>query len=186
MESDTMTRLNNWTCGVDALTPMEYVKVCDACSSIEDECLIKFTISTGLRRDDIPKVLWANVDLERGTVTYTEKKKFNRIRTIHIGQKLIQLLTKYKKTCSKEQKVVFAFGGRTAYNKLQRLCDIAGIRRRPFHALRSTCVKRCQANGWTPEQVCELTGDTWRTIQRHYATPSISEMSDVANLKEVV
>ena len=180
------TQSGNYTVGQDALTPMEYERVCDACSSIEDEALIKFTVATGMRREDVVNVERQNVDLVAGSVTFAEKKKGGRIRTIHIGSRLCTLLTKYLKTVPKDQKMLFDFCGKTAYNKLQDLCDVAGIRRRPFHALRATCVKRCQAAGWSPEQVCKITGDTLRVIQEHYATPSESEMGEVANLKEMI
>ena len=176
----------NYTVGQDALTPLEYEKVCDACKSIEDEALIKFTVATGLRREDVVRVERQNVNLTMGSVIFAEKKKGNRIRTIYIGQKLCTLLIKYLKTVPKEQKLLFDFCGKTAYNKLQNLCDVAGIRRRPFHALRATCVKRCQAAKWTPEQVCNLTGDTLRVIQEHYATPGQSEMVEVAQQKEII
>jgi len=33
--------------------------------------------------------------------------------------------------------------GRTAHRKLQMYCDRARIPRRPFHALRATCIKFC-------------------------------------------
>lgn len=180
------TQSGNYTIGQDALTPMEYEKVCDACNSIEDEALIKFTVATGMRREDVVNVLLQNVDLQNGLVTYTEKKKGNRIRTIHIGTKLCTLLLKYIKTVPKDQKKLFDFCGKTAYNKLQDLCDRAVIRRRPFHSLRATCVKRCQMAKWTPEQVCALTGDTLRVIQEHYATPGQSEMDEVAKQKEFI
>jgi integrase len=175
-----------YTVGKDALTPKEYTSLCDACDSLVDEVLLKFTVSTGMRREDVVNVEWQNIDLLSGAVTFSEKKKRGRIRTIHIGEKLRMLLIKYRKTCKSNQKFLFDFCGRTAYNKLQRLCDIAGIRRRPFHALRATSVKRCQATGWTPEQVCELTGDSLRVVQEHYATPSSSEMREVALEREIV
>jgi integrase len=181
-----VTQNGNYTVGQDALTPLEYEKLCSACSSIEDEALLKFTVATGLRREDVVKVERQNINLISGAVTFSEKKKWGRIRTIQIGSKLCTLLIKYLKTVPKDQKLLFDFCGKTAYNKLQNLCDIAGIRRRPFHALRATCVKRCQAAKWTPEQVCKLTGDSLRVIQEHYATPSQSEMEDVATQKEII
>lgn len=180
------TQSGKYTVGQDSLTPLEYEKVCEACSSVEDEAMIKFAVATGLRREDLVNVERQNVNTDTGTVTFNEKKKGNRIRTTSIGPKLCNLLIKYQKTIPKDQKKLFDFCGKTAYNKLQSLCDIAKIRRRPFHALRSTCVKRCQASGWTPEQVCSLTGDTLRVIQEHYATPCDSEMKEVASIKEVI
>jgi integrase len=172
--------------GEFALTPTEYDKLLESCSSIEDETLIKFTVATGLRRADIVRVELQNLDTDSGKVTFSEKKKGGRIRTIYVGPKLRQLLNKYLKTTPKTQKMLFGFSERTAYNKLQRLCDIAGIPQRPFHALRATCMKRCQRAGWTPEQVVDLTGDTLRVIQEHYATPSSSEMQEVSVNKEII
>jgi integrase len=172
--------------GEYALTPTEYDRLLEACSSIEDETLIKFTVATGLRRADVVRVELQNLDTDSGKVTFSEKKKGGRIRTIYVGPKLRQLLNKYLKTIPKNQKMLFGFSERTAYNKLQRLCDIASIPKRPFHALRATCMKRCQRAGWTPEQVVDLTGDTLRVIQEHYATPSSSEMQEVSVLKEIV
>jgi len=172
--------------GEFALTPTEYDRLLESCSSIEDETLIKFTVATGLRRADIVRVEIQNVIPETGKVTFSEKKKGGRIRTIYIGPKLRQLVIKYLKTIPKNQKMLFGFSERTAYNKLQHLCDIAGIPRRPFHALRATCMKRCQRAGWTPEQVVDLTGDTLRVIQEHYSTPSSSEMQEVSVNKEIV
>lgn len=167
-----------------ALTEKEYAAILDACDSTEDECLIKFTVATGLRRADVVRVERQNI--RNGKVTYSEKKKGGRIREIYIGPKLLQVLSKYEKTIPKEQKMLFGFSERTAYNKLQHLCDIAGISRRPFHALRATCIKRCQKAGWTPEQVVDLTGDTLRVIQEHYAVPSSGEMQEVSKQKEIV
>lgn len=70
--------------------------------------------------------------------------------------------------------------------KLQEYCDLAGIERRPFHALRATCVKFCQKNNWTVEQVSKLTGDTIAVIQQHYSTPSNSEMQEVVEMKAII
>jgi hypothetical protein len=108
------------------------------------------------------------------------------LRREDIGNNTKQLIIKYLHTIPKNQKQLFKFSGSTAYRKLQKLCDLANIPRRPFHALRATCVKFCQNAGWTPEQVSELTGDTIRVIQEHYATPSRAEMSEVMREKEVI
>jgi hypothetical protein len=43
-----------------------------------------------------------------------------------------------------------------------------------------------QAAGWRPEEVAEITGDTLRTIQEHYVTPSKSELAESAKEREVV
>jgi len=172
--------------GEFALTPTEYERILSVCGSIEDEVLIKFAVATGLRRADIVRVLLLNVNTENGLCIYSEKKKGDRIRSIYVGPLLRQLLIKYIRTLPKDQKRLFGFSERTAYNKLQRLCVLAGIPARPFHSLRATCIKRCQKAGWTLEQVADLTGDTIRVIQEHYSVPSGSEMSELAQVREII
>ena len=78
------------------------------------------------------------------------------------------------------------YSGRTAHRRLQEYCDKAGIPRRPFHALRATCVKFCQAAGWRVEEVSKLTGDTIAVIQEHYSTPNDGEMQEAVNLKPII
>lgn len=171
--------------GEKAFTPNEIKKLLASCATLEDELLLKLGVSLGLRREDMVNIQVADVDLNNNLILYYEHKKA-RLRSVPIGANAKQLITKYLHTIPKNQKLLFAFSGKTAYNRLQRLCDTAGIQRRPFHALRATCVKFCQTAGWLPEQVSELTGDTIRVIQEHYATPSKAEMSEVMAEKEVI
>jgi len=178
-------RNSSYTTGQFALTHKEFGKLLQVTGTLEDELLLKMGVAFGLRREDIVNIRIADINLDEASMTYFEKKK-NRIRTVPLGANMTQLMRKYIATLPKKQKMLFAFSGSTAYRKLQRLCIKAGIPRRPFHALRSTCVKFCQHAGWTPEQVAELTGDTIRVIQEHYATPSRAEMSEVMREKEVV
>lgn len=69
---------------------------------------------------------------------------------------------------------------------LERALRNAGLRPRPFHSLRATCIKLAQWKGWTPEQVAKLTGDSIRVIQQHYSTPSRDEMQKVATEKPLL
>ena len=173
--------------GEHSLTRKEYEKLLDACSSIEDELMIKVAVGLGLRRYDLTHIMIADIDLEQeNTLSYHEQKKGGRIRTVFISAKLHQIIVKYLKTIPKGQKKLFAFSDKTAYNRLQKICDIAGIPRRPFHALRATCIKFHQAAGWRDEETAELVGDTIRVIQEHYATPSRSEMQEATATTEVI
>lgn len=116
--------------------------------------------------------------------------KDEKWRTINLQPNLIIIIEKYWNSLSKEKKKkheqkdrLFLFTGRTAYNKLNYWCKVAGIPTRPFHALRATCIKFCHDAGWSDEQIQTLTGDTISVIQRHYMTPSTSEMADVTSSK---
>lgn len=174
-----------YTSGQKALTQKEYAKLIETIDNLEDELLIKFAITTGLRREDLCNIQISNIDLVERTLTYHESKK-HRDRTIHLSESIILLIKKYYKTIPQPQKKLFKFTGRTAYNHLNYWCKIAGIDERPFHALRATCVKFCQRAGWSAEQVSQLTGDTIAVIQQHYATPTNDEMRNVINNKQII
>jgi integrase len=187
-----MIRKNTYRTGEWSLTQKEYDKILDVCQSIEEELLIKLAVSTGLRREDIVNIEIDNIDLKNNRLRFVEKKKRlyvggpSKIRDIPLGPKLTQLINKHIRTVDKDQTKLFSFKGRTAFNRLQELCDRAEIERRPFHALRATCVKFCQKAGWSPEEVCALTGDTLSVIQKHYAVPSETEMKEAATTKEII
>ena len=176
---------HRYTSGEYALTAKEYQKIIGACNTLEDEVMIKLAIGCGLRRVDITKAKIKDIDWVNERLSFHEHKK-NRTWSVPLSPSLVQLLRKYIRTLPKGQTDILKFEGRQAYNRLQKLCDVAGIPRRPFHALRATCIKRCQAAGWTPEQVSALTGDTIRVIQQHYLTPSMQEMSEVVKDKEIL
>jgi len=174
----------NLKSGEQALTKSEWEKLKGVINSFEDELLIKLAISTGIRREDIVSIKIQNISIPDATLIFHESKK-NRDRTIALSPEICQLISKYLKTIPKRE-YLFDFTGRTAWNKLDRLCKSAKISPRPFHALRATCVKFCQIAGWKPEEVSKLTGDTIRVIQEHYATPSDSEMKEVTNNRMII
>lgn len=147
--------------------------------------MVMLAVSLGLRRGDLVRVKVANIDFKNHQITYLEKKKGDRVRVIPIGPKLEQEIRMLIQTLSKGQDTLFGFKDRQAYNRFAALCAKAGIGPRPFHALRGTCIKFCQAAGWSPEQVSELTGDTIEVIQAHYSTPSQAEMGETMRSKEV-
>lgn len=170
--------------GEKALTRKEYEKLIGCIDNLQDELLIKLAVSTGLRREDICQVQIGNIDFDNSLLTFREHKK-RKDRSIHISPDVLMLIKKYIKTQDKREKL-FSFTGRTAYNRLNHWCRIAGIPERPFHALRATCIKFSQVAGWSPEQVSKLTGDTLRVIQEHYLTPSDGEMADVVRTKPII
>ena len=170
--------------GEQALTKSEWEKLKAVINSFEDELLIKMAVTTGIRREDIVNIKIDNISPTDATLTFHESKK-NRDRTIPLNPEVIQLIKKYLKTIPKREKL-FDFTGRTAWNKLNKLCGLAGIPPRPFHALRATCVKFCQAAGWAPSQVSKLTGDSLRVIEEHYACPSDTEMKEATEKKLII
>jgi hypothetical protein len=155
----------------------------NVCGSFREEILLKGGVAWGLRREDFVKV--RIVDIRETEMTYYEKKK-DRIRIVPIGIKLSLLISKYLKTVPKNQKYLFGSSGSTAYRRLQDLCIRAEIPRRPFHALRATCVKFHQAEGWTIEQISELTpaGTLFCTKQSRNVRGIESERGDINGRNE--
>jgi integrase/recombinase XerD len=170
--------------GQKSFTKNEFQRLMSKVGVLEDEILLTLAVNTGLRRRDITSIEIQNINLKERTTTYYENKK-RRWRTIFLSSEMARRLEIYFNTLPKKQKQLFKFNDRTAYNRLNKYCTLAGIPNRPFHALRATCVKFCQAAGWTPEEVAELTGDTIRVIQEHYSTPSLMEMKETTEKKPV-
>lgn len=202
---------DRYTSGEKALTRKEYSKLISVVDHLEDEVMLKLVISTGLRRGDVGHgtfkrkrmavedgvkglkttrittgIKVSDIDFKEKRLSFYEAKK-DRIHTVPLSDDLIILIKKLINSRGKNQhEYLITYSSRTAYKKLQEYCDKAGIPRRPFHALRATCIKFCQAADWTPEQVSRLTGDTIAVIQEHYSTPSQSEMSEVMQNKQII
>jgi integrase len=190
------------TSGERALTQKEYEALISHCITNEERLLLMLAVTTGLRRVDIAKVQISNIDLAEAKLTFHEHKKDRRDKTgkvveerwrmIPLSPKVVQELTIYLNAVGKDHGgFLFSWGeprwgDRTAHRRFQVMCDRAGVERRPFHALRASCIKFCQAKGWSPEQVAKLTGDTIAVIQQHYLTPSDQEMHETVREKEVV
>lgn len=185
MEGIMPPKTNRYRTGEKALTKKEYQSVLEVCGTLEDRVMVMLAVSLGLRRGDLVRVKCSNIDFKNHTLSYLERKKGDRVRIVPVGPKLEQEIKMLLGTIPKGQDTLFSFKDRQAYNRFNTLCEKAGIGSRPFHALRGTCIKFCQASGWSPEQVAELTGDTIEVIQAHYLTPSAAEMVATMRTKEV-
>ena len=186
MEHKAAKKFSAYRTGEYALTRGEYEKVLQVAGTIEDRVMVMLAVSLGLRRGDLVRIKVSDVDLKNSMISYHEKKKGDRVRNIPIGPRMALELKILMQTLPGDQEALFTIKDRQAYNRWVRLCDLAGIPRRPFHSLRATAIKFAQARGWTPEQVAELTGDTIKVIQEHYATPSRAEMSELVKVKETI
>ena len=190
MSNAKRTKKTPYRTGERALTQREYQRLLTVCNTLEEEVILKLAVALGLRRADLAALKRADIDTQAGTLIYYEHKK-RRSRNVPMGQGLCQLLRKYDNTLPRGQEYLFRWGSstwgdRTAHRRLQDLCDRAGVDRRPFHALRGTCIKFKQAAGWPPEATAKLIGDTLRVVQEHYAVPSDAEIAELMREKETV
>ena len=179
------------TSGEKALTKSQVEKLLSAVTDINDLALFKLAISTGIRREDIVRIRTADVDTLEQTITFFEgKKNANHIVPVSrgvmntIGMSMNAQRDKWLFPSNRGTKGHIS--GKTAYNKLHFYMERAGIPKKPFHALRATCAKLCQANGWPVERTAKLLNDTIKTIQGHYTTPSNEEMKEIAEEKAIL
>ena len=166
-----------------ALSRKEYQLLLSKCNQFEDEAMLRIAVELGLRRYDLSRIEISNIDLDNMKLIFYEHKK-DRNRTLPLSPEVVSFLRKYLSTLPKSQKHLFSWGksehgDSTAWRRLNRLCDRAGIPQRPFHALRGTCYKFRKAEGWTIEQAAYLLGDDVRTAMLHYGKATDSEIAEL-------
>ena len=151
-----------------------------------------------MRREDIVRIEIQNINFETNEFSYLEKKKGNRIKTVPMTDRLANELRMYiAEHTIPGQKYLFParqktsklgiceyMSSKTAYNIFNALCEKAGVATPiPIHAMRSTCIKLKQEEGWTIEQVAALIGDKASTVMDHYSTPNAGELAQLMKTK---
>jgi len=173
-----------------ALTEEQVRQVLDAVTRPRDHMLLKLAVMTGMRRSDVVRPKWENLDSESNTLTYKEKKKGDEPHTAWLPESFISELQRYKHTDDANNHWFFDgncdekygqghISDRTAWNIFERACQKANIETRRFHALRATCIKLCQKRGWSMEATARHVNDKVETIKHHYLTPSREEMREI-------
>lgn len=181
--------------GRDALTDKNVKDLLESFSNLQEKALIHLTIACGFRRNDVVNIKQQDANLETGAITYYEHKK-NRTRTITIpSSAALHTLRLHVNSC-KKSKWLFPsplstradkhVSDRHMYDVFNEHLELIGLRHRPFHSLRATCIKMCERAGWKDYETAELVGDTVAVIQEHYSTPSEQEMHELAIAKQIV
>jgi integrase len=177
--------------GKHALRPNELRRLIEATDDPRRRALIATAAGAGLRRTDIINLELPNLDTIGDSppaikIDYHEHKKGRAWRSWLAPDLARHLLTWLKIRDSPARWVwpstyshnkTGHISGKTAYNWLQDSLEAAALDSRPFHALRSTCIKILHAQGWSDQAISEQTGDTIRVIQQHYLTPTDHEMA---------
>lgn len=180
-----MVTREKYKTGQKALTPPQINKLISVIDNLMDEVLITTAISTGIRRHDITMILDSNINHEQNYIEFNEKKKGGKIKRTYISKETSNLIKKWQNIKPRSK---YLFPGRnnkpisdkTAYNKLQKYLERAGLPNRPFHALRATAYKIAQSKGWSVREAAEHIGDSTRVAEEHYGTPSTEEMKEKA------
>lgn len=166
-----------------AFSESEVKRLLDACGTLADRMMILLAVRYGFRRDDIVKLKIRDINIEQLTLTFHESKK-DRDRTIPIEYDVAMDLKRYIATLPKTATYLLPFrDGSTAWQHLQSICSVANIpvppgrTGRPFHALRGTCLKLRQKQGWTVNECASLVGDEPGTVFKHYLTTTPTELA---------
>lgn len=181
--------------GRKSLSEADINKMFSVIVNLEHSALLMLALSTGLRRGDIVRVKQNDFDYESRKITFYEQKK-KRTRSVFVPVNTANMLEMLKKA-NKGETYFFVgssekkhgkghLSDRQAYNIFNYYLSKAGLDKRPFHSLRSTCIKLCQKRGWKPEETAELVGDTLNVIQEHYSIPSEQEMKEVSKEKAII
>jgi integrase len=181
--------------GRKSLTETDVNKLLSVITDLEHSALLQLAITAGIRRGDIVEIKQNNFDYETRKITFYEHKK-RRTHTVYVPQNVANVIEMLK-TANKGETYLFTgradkkhgkghLSSRQAYNIFNLYLKKAGLEKRPFHSLRSTCIKLCQKRGWKPEETAELVGDSLNVIQEHYSVPSEQEMKEVTKDKAIL
>ena len=137
------------------------------------KALIMAAVDTGMRRGELFKQLWEDVDLDRGVLFVTRSKTAEGdAREIPLTKRLISLLGEKRKQLERPTGNVFTFQGR-AIGDLKRSWETAQrdaklpLRYR-FHDLRHTFATRLMEAGVVQDIRMALMGHEPRTVHWGY------------------
>jgi integrase len=165
------------------------------------ENIIKAAILTGLRKGDLLRLKWSDVDLERGVLTYKEQKKRDKVATKPMGKDLIELLNSIERGSSE-----YIFNGprrntRGANAKpdpngrplidparsFRSATRAAGIQEFRFHDLRHVAVSQLIERGGSLAGAQRLLGHTSiKTTERYLNLSQKFERSEIEKLDGLI
>jgi len=162
----------------NSLTIEEQESLLSVTETFEDLCLFRLALTTGIRREDIVHIEIGNIDLDNRQLKFWESKK-KRWWTVPLTTEVCQEIQRLLNAFPNGRKKLFHMTGRTAYNRLQKYLEKAGIKKElSFHDLRRTFIKTAKRRGLSPKAVSQITGDTLATIEQSYTNLDMEELKE--------
>jgi integrase len=132
--------------------------------------IIKGAIFTGLRKSDLLSLKWTDVDLERGTYSFREKKKRGRLVNKEMNNDMIDMLMKIPKGTTDN---IFCGPKGKPLKDIKRAFSTAlrkaGITDFHFHDLRHTSASHLVMGGASLKTVQEHLGHSTLAMTQRYA-----------------
>ncbi len=138
----------------DALSDSELESLIEACPERTKQMVI-VAADTGMRRSEIQRLTWRDVDFEAGTVTIRQSKNRD-YRVIPMTDRVRLLLAQLKPALTQPEQAVIRFGD------IKRSLHSAGVRAQVghvhLHKLRHTFATRLRDRGVPLDRIMELMG----------------------------
>lgn len=158
------------------------VAACQGSSNPQLLLAVVLAISTGMRKNEIMRLSWADIDLARGRLVLHETKNGER-RSIPIVNYALDLLTRASKVRRLDTALLFPglnpkrpIDLRSAW---ETALQTAGIEDFRFHDLRHTCASYLAMNGATLAEIAEILGHKTLSMVKRYAHLSEAHSSKV-------
>jgi integrase len=145
--------------------------------------LIVAALDTAMRRGELFRLKWEDVDLERGVISIKAMNtKTARARTVFVTPRLREELTKlWEKSPKRLDLSVFGHDEHGSVRKAWlSACLHAKVKGCRFHDLRHTAITRMVAAGMPSAQIMKISGHTQTATFQRYVNPNEDDMAQAA------
>ena len=137
--------------------------------------IIKFAIATAMRQDEICRLRWPDIDMDRRLATVRDRKDPRHKDGNHQKVPLLDAngydpiaLLKEQKFASPDTERVFPYNGRSVGTAFRRACQELKIEDLHFHDLRHEATSRLFEAGYEIPEVSLVTGHKdWKMLRRY-------------------
>lgn len=119
--------------------------------------MIRFAIATGMRRGEMLRIRWTDIDLAAKTL-HIEVTKNGHARTIPLSSHALAVLDGLRSRKDKKEQRVFPMSNNAFKLAWQRLRDRTGIEDLHFHDLRHEAISRFVERGLSVPEVALISG----------------------------
>lgn len=119
--------------------------------------MIRFAIATGMRRGEMLRILWTDIDPITKTL-HIEVTKNGHARTIPLSSHALAVLDEVRGWANRKEKRVFPMSENAFKLAWQRLRDRTGIEDLHFHDLRHEAISRFVERGLSVPEVALISG----------------------------
>lgn len=146
--------------------------------------LILTALDTALRRGELFKLIWQDIDFVRGTITVKAmNSKTARARTVGMTQRVQdELENMWQKSPRRLDLSVFGYKSENSTLKTAwaSLCSFAEIDDFRFHDCRHTAITRMVEAGMPSAQIMKISGHTQMTTFQRYVNPNDIAVAEAA------